>query len=958
MYIHNTKASLGVFLLCAIFFSAQSAIVISGNGLSAETTFNFALGKYAKSTANGTLFVAAANHAGGSNKAQSFALSSVHDDSTHFEPLTPPTVTLNIANTDQSNPLFDAGFRELALLENTTQGLLLPAAITENKPNVVFLYESTAPKAVSLLESLPARDAQNQIGERLVGLTTDNYARVFSMVKPVGADFGQPGTGIVGFIRGTIDNESKLRVFSQIDLPTGLVLDSSLLRAFPLDVTSEVLKIGGNNLSAINEVASLYWDPVLQRLFIGLEVATGSQAGNGARSVVVGRLENNALHLSPIAPDSAFDTSINNIVGGINLVNNSLALISAHSIKTMHTSTGLSYLIVQGGQGQPSETEFTLYALPLVSGASASLVGTIAATNALPINMFQPGPANVPLFAQRNLMSPATTPQTLPSATDREVFIGGDSLRAGRITDIFVQGDTVFVAVANEVEPQFSGIYYSRALFASDGKISGWTLWQLMHSSNELVFGAMVNSSDIATIFITQDEDEVVNTVKKTNWSIGDQQNFGPASAILNNFFLQKSAGITSVVNFEPDIPGIDVGFHPTGIGAQSVWCAGGDGMLAFVQTGFVDAQLILPFRGDDFSTVQTFDNGIIDNDVHSAVVLMRGGVLDTIGFVSSIDVAVSVLENQAWFVVGGTGGVAILSRENGAGWNAVSGIGDHFSSLIEGMSFKLVGDYSFVNKIVADGDFLYVLTNDRLDRINIRELNGGVGTARAVTIATLDQLGLPSTGTFLDLIVSQSLGLLATSDMLFCIGDGLSVSQISQNQSSAWKRVVLPEGVTPIRQLATVTLTGRAQDITRNLGGNVLVLGADQGNDQAVLSRLAIQALDDDQPVGVDTVTPLPDVLVQNRPTNFLNFGRFIDQLATDGGVYMATQDATVNSSAMVRVASFVTQPQVGRPAIGSAMQPVKALSSLGNLITSLQRNIGSGAWMITGDFGLRVNE
>lgn len=943
MYTRTTKCIIEVFVLCALC-TVQPATVISGNALLQGATFNFAIKKYAKGLANNTFFVAADQNAGGFGKVRDFAITRLQNDAVTFEPLAPEKVTININNLDQPNPIFDAGIRELALLENSSQGLLLPAAVTQNLPNVIFLYETAEQKNTSLLQSLPLRDARNRIGKQLFGLTTDNNARVFSMIQPVDADFGQLGTGIVGMIRGTLQSEKQLRVFSQIDLPTGNILETDLVRAFPFDITSEALKIGAQNLSAFaSDIVSLHWDSVLHRLFIGLQVRSGTQTDSGARSIAVARLENNKLLISPIAPNSVFDALHDKIVG---VANRASTTVAVHSLKTMHTSTGISYLIVRGGVGDPAVTAQEVYAMPLVSGSSEDLNGTIAAIDAIPADVFMPGPSSVPLFVQRQLTVASTSPENFPRVQDASVTVGGGPLNAGTITDMFIQGDSIFVVVEN----QGAGVYYSRAIFASDGKIKGWTDWQSTQATAESVFGAVINGSDISTTFITQDAAGLVNTVKRTSWVRSDENNFAPAAQAINNFFETNSAGITSAGNFTPKTPGVVT---------SSIWYGGGDGMLALAQTGFVDAitERLIPLRGDDFGKAQTFDKGTISADVTGALLFIQGGVLDTIGAVTTVDIAVSQESNQAWLVVGGVGGVAILSASDGAGWDGLAGIAQLSHAFKKGMSFKKVGNYSLVNKVIAEGDYLYILTNTTLDRINIATLNGGLGSARAVTLASLTSLGLPSTGALRDLIVSQSLALLATSNMLFRVVDEDSIQRLNGSQIR-WQRIALAQGLTSVTQLVAVTPTGRAQDITRGVGANVLVLGADQGNDQAVVNRLVVAPLASDQAVNAETVALLPDIVVQNTPSNFLTFGMFVDEFITDGAVYMTRRDAQQTENSLVQIVSFATPPRTGKPSIGIAMQPIKTLASLGRIITSLQRNVASGAWVITGDFGLRINE
>ncbi|MBL0338295.1 MAG: hypothetical protein IPP67_03725 [Rhodospirillaceae bacterium] len=164
----------------------------------------------------------------------------------------------------------------------------------------------------------------------------------------------------------------------------------------------------------IGSDVDMVWDEPLQRLFIGLsDVTRGHNVGavtnksGGVCSVLVGKVDaNQKITLYPVLknpssylfadvrnPDAASfvekdagnynkyilgfyenNTNNNNTTTPVDL------FASARAVRTMHTSTGKSYLIVNGGVGSrtnnPRNVNTQIYAMPLVDeGNDAGFVG-------------------------------------------------------------------------------------------------------------------------------------------------------------------------------------------------------------------------------------------------------------------------------------------------------------------------------------------------------------------------------------------------------------------------------------------------------------------------------------------------------------------------------------------------------------------------------------------------------
>ena len=216
-----------------------------------------------------------------------------------------------------------------------------------------------------------------------------------------------------------------------------------------------------------NERFQLHWSNHLERLYVGVNGIV-SAAGGGVRSVVVARVTDSGhpLKLSPCAPDTAFDGTTEHIVGTAA----GDTRIDTRKIKTMYTSTGASYLIVNG-EVDPlavGRAENRLFALPLVDNPieGSETHGTLARKDS-------------PLDDGRFVV-PATDPAHLPKRTDSAALVGAGPMPMifSQIPDnIVVIGDTVYISMGLKSQDVDRGVFYSQALFDQNGKIARWTPW-------------------------------------------------------------------------------------------------------------------------------------------------------------------------------------------------------------------------------------------------------------------------------------------------------------------------------------------------------------------------------------------------------------------------------------------------------------------------------------------------
>ncbi len=940
------------FLFLISFFSVNvslhAADTISGNANNTTETFTFPIHTHIFDQKAGIFFAGANSSQNNLGIAQNFALTQLKRTGTAFEPLAPSKARVNSSVVD--NPLFDAGIEFLSLVSGPlTMGQGRPLVVKTGELASVYLIDSFFnTKNIVMVKEGNVPDTTGAVTSGIVGLTGSNISFAFAAVKPTagGNQFGDVGSGIAEFILG-IKADTKQRLFGLLDAPTGNA--SATPHALPLDVTSSVVKIT-NDIANMGQVVSMHWDESIQRLFIGLQVTAGAGGTDGARAVVVGRLnKNKALILSPIAPDAAL-AGTDKIVGATG----TSVQVSANQIKSMFTSTALHYLIVQGGNGAPAATRRTVFALPLVSGSSAEVNGTIANKLSSPEDTFE---SKIPFrFLRRDIKNAATAESHMTTSTDPAAMIGAGPLAAGDIDEIFVRSDAVFAVVGTPDTNQKPGIFTSQALFDESGKIKAWTQWQRVAGTTDQIYGAALDAYQGNFISMVGTDIDSTATVKRTNWSNG--ATLRSLSNIISLDFPQSEGGIHKLFDFSSTN-------GTTALHNSSLLIATGLKKILLVESGQVINNVLNPFTGNYIDTLEKFTNGTITKTFPNGAgdpkaVEISGGVLDDIGPINSATIAQDDMgANLGYLFVGGAGGIAVLSQPNGDGWDTTTGLGPDFKGITAGMSFKKVGSYSLVRKIIWDGDYLYVLTENKLDRIDLTAGGIGLGNITPVTIADLTLLAGHPNASFLDCIVSEKFALIATSFGLLRVGNGNDIRIAISPTDVGWCTVPNPEWPNNAQQIIAVSKTGRPQDVARYDGGHIYVLNAYRGKQRSQINRFEIKAVDGANAIDDNTIQPLPDIFVKDRLSYLMNYGQLRPMFATDGAMYFGARDRDLAINPQVIVPSTATPPQSGYRFVGVkgvAQLPVNI--SAGNNVTTLLRNFASGSWLISGDFGLQINE
>jgi hypothetical protein len=647
--------------------------------------------------------------------------------------------------------------------------------------------------------------------------------------------------------------------------------------------------------------------------------------------------KNSAFVLQAIAPDTVFTPGgTTSIIGAIGANQQ----VSIHYLKTMYTSTALHYLIVVGDVGSPASTQQSVYALPLVNTGDST--GMIANKNAQPQNIFSSSP--IARLIARNISEAATTPAEMNQSTDVAVQVGGGKLLAGPINNIIVRDDTVYASIGTDS----SGVYSSQALFDTTGKIVAWTQWQRAAGTTDNIFGIALNPFEGNFILASGSSADTVNIVKRTNWSDGSPESLQPLTTILDATYTPNNGGIQGMQTFLPNSPGLQ---------NIAVLAAGGIGTITLAQTGTLNANgIIIPTAGSDFNNLMEFNSGIITSNVTAQTVTISGGALTAVGPITALEIGRN--SSNGWLFVGGSNGLAVLAQENGSGWNPTAQLSNNLTGLQSGMRFITIGNYNFVKKLIYDGDFLFVITHNSIDRINLTTSNFGTNTLDVTTLATIGSNGVNTRGGFLDAIFSQALGIIATTDGLLRIGDEKDIRTITSESDAQWIDIAIGENAGPPIALYTVTATNRAQNITRSIGSYFYVLTADNSINQSRINRFTVQTLSPTDTVSATTVQPFDDFFVKNIPSFLLSFGEFRSNFSTDGALYFATRNQNNILSPIVMLTPAFPVPRVGVADVGDRSSLVKINFQQGTEINYFSRSAASGSWIAAGNFNTQVLE
>lgn len=957
-----------IFIVPNIF----SATILKGNSELSTTTFDFSVGPH-------SFFGSPLSMTIGADELKTnniFSVATYSSAAEQFIPLGIQTITLN-NQSKQANPLTGQKIKFISTLSRIS----IPSLVIDHSPTLatdrfmvisdIQLADSTKPTetSVNLTQSDIPNDASGSVCGTIVGFTSGrsqsqghNPDVLFGAVTPnASSTFGAGNSGIAvaNYITTVGKNNSRTYSINILDSQNGT--GTNLAALFNTSITA--LKVGTDITgfeTDVFPVIDMHWSSYLQRLYIAARVTAASGASNGARAIVVGRFDGTKLVFDSFIPDNIVTESDNNIIVGAK--NGRSA--SIYKVRTMGTSTGLQYLIVNGGNNSSGESGILpvankIYAIPLVNlhtinnknWASDQNHGTAAAKDQVPVTIYNDANNR---FISRQFETAVTTADQMTLQTDRAAIVGAGDLPLINsndtvIKELFVSNDAVYVCIAAPYQSgttaQEPGIFHSRAIFDQYGRITAWTPWQRVGGSDDLVYGGSIEANQDIFWSMTGADSSHINTIKKTLWGTGT------SDGLLGGTTSNSSVGLINIISqqFPSEYGGIQIinnfsnhtnasGIPYSGLTGYTAMLVAGYQKFAFVLTGDNSQATgtIKPYSGDFASNLAISNNNTFPAG-SGKIFVVTGNIINGIGPLTTQTIFSN--STQSWIAIGGVNGVAILSDASGNGYSATLPIGS---------KFKPVGNYAYVQKIVGDGQYLYILTNKTLERITIDPATFVSGNLNRTVITTTKDLGLGKYGSFSDVIIADKLALLATSNGLFRIANNFSVKV----GVPGWTPVTLGENIGPIYKL---TFASSNTDYNTGLknGGQIFVLGAYQGFDEAQLYRLYIH---ENSTIDNTCVQTIGDLFVKDKPSYFASFGRFQSGYIDDGTMRLSVQPArnprtcALNALPNMRIGNNSLQTE-------TSTSFLYGTNSRGS-IEQLSRVSASGAWLIPGNFGLQVNE
>ena len=391
----------------------------------------------------------------------------------------------------------------------------------------------------------------------IVSMTTsDDF--IFAAVKANGGNFCSSTT-----------DKGGIAVIKLTDTTTGTVdiknavAGSSGNKAVNINWSVSAFQGTGALTGTTENKCALHWNSNLSRLYIGLTnaVSTGT---NGARSIAMGTVSDEGkLTLSTMKTNTMED---------LITTAGTTKYASAKIIRSMHTSTGLDYLIVNGGVNATSTTvgNNEVYAIPLVmDNDTSSTIGKIA-KHTLTSSKFK-------------TMADGTT---YPKSTDDYAKVGSGTFpiaTTNSLTDIFVVGDTVYASSGTAKDSNNdAGIFYSQAQFDNTGKILRWTPWT-KRLVKENIFGNRSTGADqvekfavdatSGKVFAVDGSDQ--KSVVRTKWCKGTQ-----CHALVQAVNTSLSKGCYCVLDLDQSTPNMG-----TATTSRYALFGGANGKVCFART-------------------------------------------------------------------------------------------------------------------------------------------------------------------------------------------------------------------------------------------------------------------------------------------------------------------------------------------------------------------------------------
>ncbi len=860
--------------------------------------------------------------------------------------------------------------------------------------NILYLISSYLDGKTNIATEAALQDSTPGDTKQIKALTGSN-TYVFAAVSASGKDWNDPSDD--GDARGIAVVKPTLNVkiptikqLAAEDLSNSEPTETKAKKV-DVKVTANPIVVSFTEAAApsaitkayIGSDVDMYWDSELGRLFVGLsEVHRNDQnKEGGCFSILVGRIEkenigtssekDHTLTFSSIVSsptkaklynDTTYKNSNKFMVGFYyDTTGTDDVTITAKKVRVMHTSTGFSYLIANCNLSGDSEYN-KVFALPILGNkrpdgttiTDRGIIGTLSKIDdSTHLPTFDAIPTEAKYMPQFDKDNP-----TNPSKTTIGLVVGQAEKDTGRLKDLFVSGDSVFICLSDDGSTQNSGIFESTALFNSDGIIIAWTPWQRVMGDVQKVFGGGVDVFNNFCFLTSQDTAKTdANTIRTSIWGTTetanksetiDKENDKPVwtndtsrnlSALLSSIFPQEQCGVLQTINFDEYTPGFKQQKF-------SMMVAVGYDKIALIQT-------LDPITQNPIKTFTT------DGATPNVFVFQNDPVLKEIAPLCFAEVAKNTDADSGWLFVGGYNGVAVLCKADGSGWDS-SGDGlinlDTAAFPGNGYSFKKLTpstpnavSFSNVRKLASmassDAKKLFIQTKDNLYSIVPSAAEFKTATVTATPMLT----DLPETLKFTDFLIIPNAdpaddGTLPTSNNFKFIF-GSTYGLLTGIYNSATAKVTLSgQGSAtsdPVLHLNYISKTKGLNSVT----GNLYALSANYLTNSGKIYRYYVNGAESSaanacKPISVDAN---PFIDLHNFRGNFITDGAF--------GFSMIAKGPSNN---FLTDLYEIAQTQTEHGSIDELLE----LNDTNWYIGVITRNTASGSWLIPGDWGIKVNE
>lgn len=687
-----------------------------------------------------------------------------------------------------------------------------------------------------------------------------------------------------------------------------------LLAQEQVSVNTPALTNNGPNLASLG--SSIALQNFATMTYAGVQAKANNGGASATGIMVVNTVLTEgvySLSFTPIASSSVISSAFNTVVSAP-----SHQTIRIKNIAGMRTSTSLNYLIVARDRGTGPQS---IYAVPLVSKPGDGY-GQIADFTQIS-NAFGTNP---PVFVQRTFDTVLTNPSQIQidGAFSDQITVGGPiPLANGNIEDLYAVGDSVYIVIgspyATGTQP---GTFRSQAIFAQDGHIINWSPWTRVLGSDNPMLYSHVNKSFTSNFYVSDPTGSgtTFNTVSQTQWTA-----FQNLSTMFQ-YSTGAQGGVQGLFNFGQTTPGFN--------NAMSLLATTGFNNVTIGQTGSIS--------GGNFKILN-----MTTSDVVTFTNVNNSGALVALELAHS--------GSNHWLFAGGATGLYVLT-DNSTGCTQVG----NFTSIANfnaGQTWKTVGDFSYIKKLIWDETFLYVLTPTTIYQIELdpnkfKENPSADLNAKKIMLS----YNLFKNSYFLDLIIDHGFCIAGTTQGLY----SFNITTNSTATNVAY--IAIPDGLPAASQLIVIANSDTPQSNFKTTS-NLVVLNNSFATQQARINRFVIED---------ETVIPFNDAILNDNanpngiPTSFIKFEQYVSNYFTDGSWNLAsnyflgaTQPKAVSSPSLLQIYSGVRNGASSSGSIlhlSSAYVPAQFLKQT-NMFLGITRESTSGAYIASGNFQARIN-